>query len=53
VRLKAIPFNTEAFWDYVFSLPAEERKRILKEIPIDWNETNQFVYVEKEITNEK
>lgn len=53
MSLKVMPFNSEDFWDYVFSLPTEEKKRLLREIPVDWHEPNQFVYVEKEIVNEK
>lgn len=49
MKLKVLEFNSEEYWDYIFSLPKEERERMLSKVPDDWNENNPFVYVELEL----
>lgn len=49
MKLKALEFNSEEYWDYILSLPKEERERVLSKVPDDWKESNPFVYVEPEL----
>ncbi|MFN9115842.1 MAG: hypothetical protein ACK5XN_37810 [Bacteroidota bacterium] len=51
MKLKALEYNTEEYWDYIFSLPKEERERILSQLPQDWKDSNPLVYVEPELKN--
>lgn len=46
MSLKVMEFGTEEFWDYVFSLPKEQRLKIMNQLPTDWYEKSPKVYVE-------